>query len=343
MSIATKINQLITDISNAYDKVQAKGGTIPQYKNSNNLASVINSIQTGGGSSANFFIQDTQPSTYNGIWVADSNYSSYPVVEVAGTSSLVASSINIIKGTTYGTVLFSDSINIPYSFNNVLITDNNNNLIYNISIYYGNGSQWLNVKQNYTQIEYIESTGSQYIDAGIIAKPSTGIYADFQATNVSSNQYYFGTLETTSSTSGLSYNFYRNSSNQWAYCYNNGTGSFISTGVGCNTNRHTLNFNKDNDLALKMDNGSTINITLQGSPTDNSNVNFYIFARGHSAGGFSTGRMKLYSFKMYENKNLTRDFIPVKDSNNVACLYDKITNTFYYNQGTGTFTAGGEV
>ena len=49
MSIASELTKLETDITNAYSAVQTKGGTIPSNKNTNNLATAINSISGGGG------------------------------------------------------------------------------------------------------------------------------------------------------------------------------------------------------------------------------------------------------------------------------------------------------
>lgn len=51
MSIASKLTQLTTDITNAYDAINTKGGTLPANKNTNNLANAITSIPQGGGSS----------------------------------------------------------------------------------------------------------------------------------------------------------------------------------------------------------------------------------------------------------------------------------------------------
>lgn len=48
MSIATKLTKLETDITNAYNVVVSKGGTLPTDKNTENLPDAINSIQTGG-------------------------------------------------------------------------------------------------------------------------------------------------------------------------------------------------------------------------------------------------------------------------------------------------------
>lgn len=45
---------------------------------------------------------------------------------------------------------------------------------------------------------------------------------------------------------------------------------------------------------------------------------------------------KVYYFKMYDNGTLVRDFIPVvRNLDNKPGLYDKVTDTFFTNAGTG--------
>ena len=52
---------------------------------------------------------------------------------------------------------------------------------------------------------------------------------------------------------------------------------------------------------------------------------------------------RYYACKLWNGDVLVRDFIPVLDNNNVPCLYDKVTNEFFYNQGTGQFLYGEKV
>lgn len=49
------------------------------------------------------------------------------------------------------------------------------------------------------------------------------------------------------------------------------------------------------------------------------------------------GKSKIYYFQMYQSDQLTLDLIPVLDQNNIPCMYDKVSDQFFYNQGTGTF------
>ena len=77
MSVAETIQELATDIGNAYDEVQSKGGTIPQNKDTNNLATAIGTIQTGITPTGQISI--TQNGTYD-----VTNYASASVAVAGG-------------------------------------------------------------------------------------------------------------------------------------------------------------------------------------------------------------------------------------------------------------------
>ena len=51
--------------------------------------------------------------------------------------------------------------------------------------------------------------------------------------------------------------------------------------------------------------------------------------------------MKVHYNRIYNaNNELIQDLRPCLDGNNVACMYDMVTGTYFYNQGTGEFIAG---
>ena len=54
MSVADQINRIKTNIANAYSAAEAKGATIPEVKNSENLSACVDSITTGGGGDTQF-------------------------------------------------------------------------------------------------------------------------------------------------------------------------------------------------------------------------------------------------------------------------------------------------
>ena len=47
---------------------------------------------------------------------------------------------------------------------------------------------------------------------------------------------------------------------------------------------------------------------------------------------------RVYCYQQRRDGELIIDLIPVLDENNVACMYDKVSNNYFY--GVGTFIAG---
>lgn len=53
--------------------------------------------------------------------------------------------------------------------------------------------------------------------------------------------------------------------------------------------------------------------------------------------------MTLYYCKIYEDDTLIHYFLPAVDGSNIPCLYDLITNSYFYNQGSGSFSVGNSI
>ncbi|MBQ9658345.1 MAG: hypothetical protein IJV31_06225, partial [Clostridia bacterium] len=66
-----------------------------------------------------------------------------------------------------------------------------------------------------------------------------------------------------------------------------------------------------------------------------------IFLFGIDKSYYSSASLKY--FKIYINDSIVRDFIPCKNSEGKAGLYDLVENKFYGNSGTGDFAAGREI
>lgn len=203
--------------------------------------------------------------------------------------------------------------------------------------YLGNLNEEKVFNNNYQKLEYIQSTGTQYIDTGFKATPNTVVDIDFQFTEVSTlQQRLFGSG--TSSDSYLNYQMYINGAGAWAYSFKDGSGNWVSTNVTADTNKHNIRFNIPLGQFLIDNNSYSIASSTRTKSTQN---NFLIMYATPSDSGEKIGKMKLYAFKMYDKNELVRDMIPVKrKSDNAIGMYDKVTKKFYANAGTGTFTAG---
>ena len=67
--------------------------------------------------------------------------------------------------------------------------------------------------------------------------------------------------------------------------------------------------------------------------------NLYLWTIGTSK-VYRLTNTKIYGVKIYRNDILEADIIPVIDLNDTICMYDKVSNRFLYNAGTGNFIAG---
>ena len=193
------------------------------------------------------------------------------------------------------------------------------------------------VPDGYTQLEYIESSGTQYIDTEFKPNGTTKIVCDFQMVNQGTEQQgVFGSrpgesrrfsLFTGHGTSSLQVDY--NTSESLAI-----SGNSIS-GLNLN-NRNTIEVS--NSLII---NGNTIKTVSAVSFT--STYNLFLFANNNVGTAQLLGTLKLYSCQIYDNGLLVRDFIPCKKANGTVGMLDNVNSVFYGNAGTGVFTAGAEV
>ena len=176
----------------------------------------------------------------------------------------------------------------------------------------------------YTELEYIESTGTQYIDTGIKATGAYMLELKYLPVSLSASDYGMW-LSSGHDNFSLGH-------------FNSLTRLFLRTRGSQKSNNITVSSSTPNILKL-MDNVFTYNqSTLSvatNQPLGSDNNNIFIF--NQSEGG-QIGVGKIYYLRLYDaNKTLIRDFIPVLDTLGTPCLYDRISETFFYNAGTGTF------
>ena len=186
----------------------------------------------------------------------------------------------------------------------------------------------------YQQVEYIESTGTQYIDTGFVANSNTAI--EMKASNKSTTNacLYCGRTGITVKT----FSAFLINGNALRVDYSNGQYPNLMTA----TSDTVYTYKQDKNLVYVND---KIVKTLTESEF-NTGYNMYLLA-SHAAGTTlsNIGNVKLYSCKIWDNDVLVRDFIPCykKDTEEEIGLYDTVSGEFYTNQGTGTFLKGDNV
>lgn len=179
-------------------------------------------------------------------------------------------------------------------------------------------------------VESIVFDGASYIDTGIISSNNmefeTGVmFSVVQSTNLSVIASRDGEKR---------YQPIGVYQNKWS----------ASIGAGYDANGSSVSANTKYDLRSVVSNGDSISLysgnTLVSSLTSSGGVptkSLYLFARNYSSvDSYVTGR--LYYCKIWDNGTLVQDMRPYVDGDGVACLKDVVTDTLFYNKGTGTLT-----
>ena len=183
--------------------------------------------------------------------------------------------------------------------------------------------------QLYTELEYIESTGTQYIDTKYVCSNDTKIEIDFTVVNFDTRlNALFGIIDASVGANSYFYSWINNKKLQLRFGQ---VGKTMSTELEIGQ-RYVLIQGKQTANVNDVELGGWSNAL-----TATTNSIFLMALRNNTTASYQF-KGRIYSFKIYENDILAMDLIPVFDNKiGVACMYDKLNHKFYYNAGTGEF------
>lgn len=184
--------------------------------------------------------------------------------------------------------------------------------------------------EGYTQLEYIESTGTQYINTGYKATSENYlIKCKFAITDYAANRVLFGGGASTDIisvliTSDAKLKFYVGSGSVSGLLVPFVTGTEYEMECHANNGAFTVTVN-----------GTSYSGTYSGAI--NKDYPLFIFANNSagSAGQFSSAR--IYEFQIYDNGTLVRDYTSCYNANDEIGLHDIANKVFYGNAGSGEF------
>lgn len=187
------------------------------------------------------------------------------------------------------------------------------------------------------EVEYLESTGTQYIDTLFKANTTTTkLQTSIVFNDTSTNQGVFGSRNLATGNSS-SCNAFVISPTYFRPDWASGDGGAnrnitISTGVA-----YDIEITR-NSLTI---NGTTYTYST-GNSVDQTN-NFLLFNFSNASDSpFSSGlKGRMMYAKLYSNNVLVRDFVPVRVGMEGAMM-DRLTNKIYRNAGTGAFLRGSD-
>ena len=183
-----------------------------------------------------------------------------------------------------------------------------------------------------SEIEYLQSSGTQWLDIGITISTNTIVETKAQFTVQDST---FQTL---------------------IGCANGGMGVMIglqnNTGklyIQVGNTEYALTDGSQTGLHVftATVNGSTQSLDVDGTTSSSSiytpicSRTMYLFARNREQGATNHAKVRLYYCKIWNGGNLVFDAIPVRVGT-TGYMYDQVSGQLFGNSGSGSFTLGND-
>ena len=182
----------------------------------------------------------------------------------------------------------------------------------------------------FTAVNYLQSTGTQYIDTGYKygigseIEVKVGTHANgalFGAQDSNDKKYKFAVVI-------IGDNFWvaRNSS---------------GTSINVYGMQNPITLRNTGELFKATDNvGIERSLTLNDAGYVGPELTIHLFALHVPEGTTDKSKSQIYYCRFYENGRLVCDMRPCLDTDGVPCMFDLVSQKPFYNVGTGSFTWG---
>lgn len=195
------------------------------------------------------------------------------------------------------------------------------------------------------EVEYLESTGTQWIDTGVVATSDTHINVRFSDYTVAGAWLFGVRIAYQDGALGV-YTVSNIGNNNWLRARGSlVSGSFTYTTIGVGV--VTFDYNKATFTATRelVPNPQTFTDTT-GS-FSSSPYTIYIWSVNLAGTLGNVASAKVYGVKIWDDGVLVRDFQPVRFTNeqgvSEGAMYDKVSRQLFRNAGTGQFIIGPDV
>lgn len=182
-----------------------------------------------------------------------------------------------------------------------------------------------NLLDKHIELDYLKSTGVQYIDTGFIANQDTKVEMKYKMSQskelMTSAVPIFG-----SRTNGTKNAYYFAIEKNGRLFFNYNTKYQYTTSIN-DLNEHIILYDKN---YIYLDSNSITSLLYNNFSCP---ANMLLF--GASVDGFIklSSYLSIYYTKIWDNNTLIRDFIPVlKDG--IPCMFDRVNNEYYYNEAS---------
>ena len=209
-------------------------------------------------------------------------------------------------------------------------------LAFAVFVFAGSDLPAAGVGEGYTKVEYVEATGSQYVDSGIVPKVNTRVVCKmaFTSAPTANDRPRMGWGSNNSKEAVL---WGVGSDGKFGACFSM-SWTYSSTGVASDTEVHVFDLQNGSQKFDGTQFGTESTLTSSAGSTST----MYLFAMHTEWSPYADYYFKarIYECRFYEGDTLVRELVPVKrDSDAVAGFYDTVGGTFFTSK-SGSLTAG---
>lgn len=186
-------------------------------------------------------------------------------------------------------------------------------------------------QETYTELTYIESNGTAYIDTGYMPNNNTSVYV--KAEIIAPNADYTAIFGARTEETNQFWVYYSSLESKWGLRYGSqqtladGTYSGVKN-IKCDKNVYSVD-------------AASFTFTEQ---TFQAPCTMYLFAANNSGQIWLPGKIRIYSCAIYDNGTPVRYYIPCTDQSGKAGLYDTVSGSFFGNSSSvGNLQAGPQV
>lgn len=191
------------------------------------------------------------------------------------------------------------------------------------------------------EIEYIEGTGTQWIDTNIKFKPTTAFETRFMEINIPENPDPSNRTHIIGTYSGNTrYRLRRIESDTLYFLY--GSNGLSWGAISAYTDIIVDVYFSTTMLKCKKDNGNWVEKDISGAEQFVESPDTITLFHGKNISNTDTNfEGRFYYLKIWDNDNLVADFIPVRKGT-TGYMYDKVSGNLFGNSGTGDFILGND-
>lgn len=192
----------------------------------------------------------------------------------------------------------------------------------------------------FTELEYLESSGTQYFLIDEPFKKGSGVYADVQLVDsrLAQNGYY---LYFSNIFFNSTYRLYAGLNGTARYIHNDEYGNYGSLLKAYSADGRyawEYNFKNSGEKVLTTSAGTYTQAITAGYVKSSSKFPMFgIWREDKGTSSVISASQRVYSLRMTQGAELTRNMVPVLNAEGSPGLWDKVKRVFIGNAGKGTF------